>query len=228
MLIDFALTVISSAAVSLVLSGLLLWITKTWIGERLKGAIKDEYNTKLESHKAQVKAEFDTQLETHKARLKAGTDVEVERLKSSLSIVAAQQNTSFSQLHTRRVDVIANTYSRLKVLHDSVANYVKPFVSTGDKSKEERRAEVYAASQDFTPYFSQNQIFLTKGVTASVAKMNQELVSISNLFIYAIDLQDTPDVQQWIKITEKFDGSVKEALDGLEDELRSLLGDVKG
>ena len=62
MLTDFALTVISSAAVSLALSGLLLWITKTWIGERLKGAIKDEYNTKLESHKAQVKAEFDTQL----------------------------------------------------------------------------------------------------------------------------------------------------------------------
>lgn len=116
----------------------------------------------------------------------------------------------------------------MKVLHDSVANYVKPFVSTGDKSKEERRAEVYAASQDFTPYFSQNQIFLTKGVTASVAKMNQELVSISNEFIYAIDLPNTPDVQQWIKITEKFDGSVKEALDGLEDELRSLLGDVKG
>jgi hypothetical protein len=58
--------------------------------------------------------------------------------------------------------------------------------------------------------------------------MNQELVSISNVFIHAIDLPHTPDVQQWIKLTEKFDGSVKEALDGLENELRSLLGDVKG
>jgi hypothetical protein len=225
MISDFALTVISSAAVSAALSGLLLWITKTWIAERLKNAIKAEYDTKLESHKAQLKAEYDKQLETHKAQLKARSDVEIEQLKSSLNIAANQRNTTFSHLHTRRVDVIANTYAKLKKLHDCVANYVKPVELSGERSKEERRKDVVEASADFTPYYSQNQIFLSQPVAEAIRQMNQELISISNLFIFTVDLPPTPDFKQWIKITEKFEGSVKDALAGLEKQLRQLLGD---
>ncbi len=225
MISDFALTIISSAAVSAALSGLLLWITKTWIAERLKNAIKAEYDTKLESHKAQLKAEYDKQLETHKAQLKARSDVEIEQLKSSLNIAANQRNTTFSHLHTRRVDVIAKTYAKLKKLHDCVANYVKPHELSGERSKEERRNDVVDASADFTPYYSQNQIFLSQPVAEAIRQMNQELISISNLFIFTVDLPPTPDFQQWIKITEKFEGSVKDALAGLEKQLRQLLGD---
>ena len=61
--IDFAFTVLSSAAVSGALAGLLLWFTKAWIGERLKHAIKAEYDEKLESHKAQLRSEIDTALD---------------------------------------------------------------------------------------------------------------------------------------------------------------------
>lgn len=225
MLTDFAVTVISSAAVSAALSGLLLWLTKTWVSERLKNAIKAEYDTKLESHKAQLKAEFDKQIETHKAQLKAKSDVELEQLKSSLSIAASQRNTTFSQLHARRVDVIAHTYGKLKRLHDCVANYIKPFEATGERNREERRNEVVEASSDFTPYYSQNEIFLSQPVAEAIRHVNQELVSISNVYIFAVELPHTPDVQQWIKITEKFEGSVKEALSGLEKQLRQLLGD---
>ena len=225
MLTDFAITVISSAASSAVLSGLLLWLTKTWVSERLKNAIKAEYDTKLESHKAQLKAEYDKKVETHKAQLKAESDVELEKLKSSLNIAASQRNTTFNQLHTRRVDVIANTYAKLKYLHDCVANYIKPFVMTGEPSIEERRKAVYEASNDFTPYYSQNQIFLSQEVSEMISKVNQELISISNLYIFTIELQNTPNSAQWIEITEKFEGNVKVAVQGLEKQLRQLLGD---
>jgi hypothetical protein len=210
MISEFALTVISSVSSSAAVSGLLLWITKTWIAERLKNAIKAEYDTKLESHKAQ---------------LKARSDVEIEKLKSALNIAANQRNTTFSHLHTRRVDVIANTYAKLKKLHDCVANYVKPFELSGERSKEDRRKDVLEASADFTPYYSQNQIFLSQPVAEAIRQMNQELISVSNLFIYTVDLAPTPDFKHWIKITEKFEGSVKDALAGLEKQLRQLLGD---
>lgn len=225
MIFDFALTVMSSAAVSAALSGLLLWITKTWIAERLKHVIRAEYDSKLESHKAQLKAEYDKQLETHKAQLKARSEVEIEQLKSSLNIAANQRNTTFSHLHTRRVDVIANTYAKLKKLHDCVANYVKPLELSGEHSTEERRKDVFEASADFSPYYSQNQIFLSQPVAEVIRQMNQELISISNLFIFTVDLPPTPDFHQWIKITEKFEGNVKDALEGLEKQLRELLGD---
>ena len=225
MLTDFVVTVFLSSVVSSALSGLLLWITKTWLSEKLKNAIKNEYDTKLESHKAQIKAELDTQIETHKAQLKAKSDVELEQLKSTLSIAASQQNTTFLQLHTRRVDVIANTYGKLKHLHDCVANYIKPFEAQGEKSREDRRDMVVKASTDFTTYYSKNEIFLSQPVAARIRQVNQELVSISNVYIFAVELPPNPDVKEWIKITERFEGNVSVALSGLEKQLRQLLGD---
>lgn len=210
MFTDFVVTVISSAAVSVALSGLLVWLTKTWISERLKNAIKAEYDIKLESHKAQ---------------LKARSDVALEQLKSSLSIAANQRNVAFSQLHSRRVDIVADTYGRLMRLHESVADYIKPFEGVGERSREERRKDVVAASSEFTTYFLQNQIFLSQPVAQAIHEVNRELVTISTRYIYSVEFQEVPDFQQWITITEKFEGSVKEAVTGLEKQLRQLLGD---
>jgi len=222
---EFFITFISSAAVSASLAALLVWFTKAWISERLKNAIKAEYDIKLESHKAQLKAEYDSQLETHKAQLKARSDVEIEQLKSSLSIAASQRNTTFSQLHTRRVDVIANTYAKLKSLHDCVAKYIKSFEPNGERSKEDRFNDVSQASAEFTPYYSQNQIFLSQSVVEAIRQVNQDLISITNVYIHTVDLPPTPDVQQSIKVNEKLEGSVKFALGRLENQLRQLLGD---
>lgn len=222
---DFALTLISSAAVSAALVGLLLWLTKSWIGERLKSAIKAEYDTKLESHKAQLKAEYDQQLETHKAQLKSQADVELEKLKSSLAITAAQQNTTFSKLHDRRMDVIGNTFARLAKLHDCVTEYVKPVEMAGEKARAERRNEAVSAFNDFKPYFSQNRIFLPKDVADLIEKANLELVRITNQFTFMVDLAKQPDVQLWLKITEKLDNEFRQALSRLEEQLRAAIGD---
>lgn len=74
---DFVETVITSAAVSTLLAGALVWLTKNWIGERIKGAIKHEYDQKLESHKFQLKIQNERNLEL---------------LKSNLSDVSAEKN----------------------------------------------------------------------------------------------------------------------------------------
>lgn len=73
---DLAISIISSAAVSGLLSAGLIWLSKTWIAERMKNAIKHEYDEKLE---------------THKALLKAQSDVSLERLRCDLQIAATQQ-----------------------------------------------------------------------------------------------------------------------------------------
>lgn len=135
MIAEFATAIISSAAVSAALVAFMLWMTKAWVSERLKNAIKAEYDTKLESHKAQLKSEYDATLESHKAQLKARSDIEIEKLKSTLSITASQRNTSFSHLQTRRVDVIAVAYANLRRLHDSVGAYLNPFEAEGGPSR---------------------------------------------------------------------------------------------
>jgi len=70
----------------------ILWLSKNWISEKIKGRIKVEY---------------DSQLEILKAKLKSESDVEVERLKSQLSIAAAERQFRFSKLHEKRADAIA-------------------------------------------------------------------------------------------------------------------------
>ena len=108
---DFALQLISSAAVSALLTGALIWLTKSVIAERLKHAIKSEYDEKLE---------------THKAQLKAKSDVESERLRAQLSIAATEHQVRFLRLHEERALVIAKLYKLLAKVQWECTRYVGP------------------------------------------------------------------------------------------------------
>lgn len=66
---DFVTTVLASATVSAALTSALVWLAKSWIGERIKGAIQHEYNEKLESHKAKLEVEHDRDLEQLRSEL---------------------------------------------------------------------------------------------------------------------------------------------------------------
>lgn len=119
MLADFLFQVLSSAAVTTVLLGAVGWLLRSWLSERMKNAIRSEYDQKLETHKAQLKAE---------------SDVALEKLRADLSIAAAERQIQFSRLHEARAEVIAETYARLTELHTKLGDYVKIFEPAGDKS----------------------------------------------------------------------------------------------
>lgn len=57
--IAFLLSVVTSSAVA----GLIVFVSRTWIAERLRQAISHEYATKLEAHRMMLRAEYDTQIE---------------------------------------------------------------------------------------------------------------------------------------------------------------------
>ena len=57
-MLNSVVTILTSAGVSSVLTAGLLWISKTWMEERLKNSIKSEYDHKIEDHKAILKAEY--------------------------------------------------------------------------------------------------------------------------------------------------------------------------
>ncbi len=83
---DFAVVMLSSAGVSVVLTPALVWLLHTWIGERVRGAIQAEYAEKLESLRAQLQADAALKLETYRATLKGQGDAELEKLRASLAI----------------------------------------------------------------------------------------------------------------------------------------------
>lgn len=208
---DFIITVISSAAVSSVLAGLLIWLTKSWISERLKNAIKNEYDEKLETHKSQLKAQ---------------TDIEVEKLKSSLSIAAAEQGVKFSTLHKDRAEVIANTYALLKDVYRTMQDYVKIFEPAGDKPREERKQLAVDAHKAFSDYYPKKLIYLPSQTVTKLEEINGELVRTFNEFVFNIDYQQgAGDANKWNEIFTKMNGEMQDALKELENEFRKLLGD---
>lgn len=210
-LIDFVVQVITSAAVSTAISGALIWFFRLWISERLKSAIKNEYDQKLETHKAQLKAQ---------------SDVEIERLRSQLSIAATEHEVRFSRLHEKRGEVIAETYSLLQELHTRLTNYVAIMEMSGDPPREERRAKAVDAHKSFRDYYVKNLIFLPKTTAGKLSSIDQRSVQTFNEFVLSVDLaKGSGDATKWLEIFQRVKGEIKVALDELEDEFRQLLGD---
>ncbi len=209
----FFVQVMSSTIVSSLLVGAGVWVARSWITERLKTAIK---------------AEYDEKLETHKAELKAKSDVEIEKLRSDLAIAAAERHVRFANLHEMRAEVIAETYSRLADLHRKIANYVKIFEPAGDKPRNERRSEAADAHKEFMEYFARRVIFIPKATSAKLEKINQDLVSAYYKFFWSVDMtkgETTSGTDKWVEVFNSVNEDIAVALNDLQDDLRNLLGD---
>ena len=126
---DVITTIITSTCVSC----FIIWLSKAWISERLKNAIKNEYDQKLE---------------THKAQLQAANDIELEKLRSNLNILALERQIEYSKLYEKRADAITEVYSLLSDVYTWIQEYTKVFVPAGDHPIEERRRRATAGCID--------------------------------------------------------------------------------
>jgi hypothetical protein len=63
MAVNSLITVLSSVGLSGLLLAVLIWLSKSWVTERLKRAVEHEYAHKLETHKSQLRAEHELALE---------------------------------------------------------------------------------------------------------------------------------------------------------------------
>lgn len=209
----FLITVLASASVSSLLAVLLLFITKTWISERLKNSIRSEYDQKLE---------------THKAKLKADTQVEVEQLKAQLQIINKEHEVRYTRLHEKRAEIISESYTRLKNVHASLGNYVSIFEIAGGSSREERRQIATDAHDAFKNYYSTKLIFFPKKTAKMLEKIDHECVLSFNEFVHFVDepsARSRADLAKWMQISERVQGEIAEALINLENIFRKLLGD---
>ena len=210
---EFVTEVVTSAAVSAALTGLLLWLTKSWIAERLKNTIKNEYDQKLESHKAS---------------LKAASDVEVEKLKADLTILANERHIRFSKLHEIRAEVIVETYFLLKELYLAMADYVKLLESVGDKTREERLEVVVESLHKFKEFYKSKAIYLPKNLVDKLDYINNQLTYLSNIYTSNIDtMHGQNNGDQWLEVFETTKVQSKQSLIELEGEFRRLLGDAE-
>ena len=208
----FIWQLIASAGVSAALSSLLIWITKSWLSERLSQSIRSEYNQKLE---------------THKAQLKASSDVEIERLRSQLNISATEHQVRYAKMHEARAEAIAETYSLLKELYICLADYIKPFEPAGGVPREQRRERAHAALVKFKSYYPTKLIFLPSDVADHLAEIDMQLTRVFNEFFLGVEKAQaagSDDVTKWIEIVDRVNTEFQTAYKRLEAEFRKLIG----
>lgn len=208
---DFVVTWALSAAAG---AGLTVLILRTWVSEKIKGQIKSEYDEKLSTLQARLKNEYDAKLETHKAQLKARGDVEIEKLKSDLSIAAAQRQVRFSKLHERRAEVIEEIYKLLKEFLYSTVDYVWGEVKVPPEEREKKVAE---AAEALSALYQAKRIFLPRSAAEKVDQVYYELRHAS------IHFSDNREREN--EIFRRLDEVIKPAVEELETEFRTLLGD---
>jgi hypothetical protein len=220
---DFAVTLLSSASVSAALSGALVWLLRTWIGERLRSAIQAEYAEKLEILKAQLKAEADLKLENWRAALKGQADVELEKLRASLAIAAAARNAQYGGLVERRFEAIASVHGLLLRFHQAVHQLVQPNLFVRGPANEESSEAVYQTSVAFENAYPHKKIFLPKSLSDQIDHIRQSLVSNANL--YQMMVVPKQDYERHLEVYVRVSNELPKTIAALEAELRALMGD---
>jgi hypothetical protein len=94
----FVLSLLSAAGVSAALSGVVIWLARNWISERLKNSIKHEYDLKLSTVNAELRMQADLQT----AQLKASIEKEAEKIRFATSSIGESQKAAIA----RKLDAI--------------------------------------------------------------------------------------------------------------------------
>lgn len=224
---NFALQLISSAAVSALLTGALIWLTKSVIAERLKNAIKSEYDEKLE---------------THKAQLKAKSDVESERLRAELSIAATEHQVRFLRLHEERALVIAKLYKLFAKVQWECTRYVGPRewmveepldVRLSGIDRLQSRKATFEAMVSCYRYLDSHRIYLPYGTGQTLDNLIRQIwVRVEQTSAYVrgaeipslnINYQEAYESQK--DTLEYINNQFLQARRALEVDLRHILGD---
>jgi hypothetical protein len=203
----------SSGVTAAAVAGLVVWLWKTWISEKIRGQIQHEYSM---------------QLEMLKNKLKAEADVEIEKLRSQLSIAAAERQVRFTRLHEKRADVVAEVYAALRAALFAMANYVKFTEWAGEPSRKERGQEAADKANAFRSLYHTKRIFIPKDTATKIDSVDLEIVRSYNVFQFMVDqlsAANKHDMEAWRQAYETIDRLSKIALDELEIDFRRLLGE---
>ena len=132
---NFLLGLLTSAAAGTLLTATLAFLLRSWITERLKGAIRHEYDAKIEQLKADLKSQGDQHLTLMKA--------EIDRQAEKLRIAAA----SFSEVQkatiARKIEAVDHLWNAVRRARGKVPG----LITLTDVLTDEELADLSKSSQ---------------------------------------------------------------------------------
>lgn len=205
--------IIKSTSISFLLCAVLLWLTRTWLSERIKRSIKYEYDSKIELIRTILKLE---------------TEQTLERLKADLQLHQIRH----SKLIDQRAQVIKQLHEKIDILARNLYSLVKPLQFANEKSIEEKNDEVFQAGKDLEYFYRANMIFFPKNLCDQIVEIQKIMASGEHWFISGYRYSKNPvsskaaqQYSEWmLKACESFEKKVPPLKEAIEDEFRKLLG----
>jgi len=109
---EFAISLLSSAGVSVTLSAAVIWLARNWVSERIKNSIKHEYDLQLSVTNSKLKTQADFQV----AQLKASIEKEAEKIRFATSSIGESQKAAIS----RKLDGIDTLWAGILSARENV------------------------------------------------------------------------------------------------------------
>ena len=210
-------------------SGVLVFLFRNWISERLKDSIQHEYNEKLESYKAVLKSHYDEKLETHKAQLNSQSQTELARFQSQLAIAAAERNVQYSRVFEKTADIIAETYGKLLAMKNAADDYTQLMGTPSDSARQKIVEAFREKERDLMEYFLPRKIYIPKETAEKIwifsNAVNYATMQFTMAMAAARSQVREPDsygklFNNFIKTSDE----LPKLLEALENDFQHLLG----
>ena len=172
------------------------------------------------------------ELETFKSKLSQQAALSIEQSKHQLALKAAEHQVSFSRLHERRMELIADLYSQLVVATNAAQTYAAHDVPAGSSEWKERYSKTLDAVSALRDRAQSAKIYLPHAVSEQViAYANRLHAEVIGLAIYTrvsddkiSEIARQSQFAQSQQADRFFRDKLPMALLALEDEFHSLVG----
>ncbi len=155
---------------------------------------------------------------------------QIERLKADLRVEAFQRETTFSRMHEKQADVIADVYAKLHELFEAVSRLVA-ILESGETTKVELSERCRVAVSDFNEAFYPHRLYVPAPLDTEIKDFAGELVTIANDFMFGFHQEQSGKVHDWEKRKDywgdafnKVSDKANPVFNDLREKFRDLIG----
>lgn len=188
------ITILSSVGISALLSAALIFLAKSWMLERLKNAIKHEYDEKLETHKAQLK------------------------------LLEAERSIRLTRVFEKTAETIATTYAKLWAFHKAVEDCTQRGDHSDFAQNQELERNIQSKYADVLQYFLPHKIYFPKDTAKRIIYFLNTGQSASGAFRVILASKGNPDVtEKNYQRFDEYNKEFSELLTLLEEDFQKIL-----
>lgn len=195
--------------------GLIYFLLKTYLTEKIKGEIKNHYDLKLEAAKGEIKHEYDIKFETARKELEKK---------------ATEHQIQYSKLHIERTEKLRDIHEKLIETEKALEHFVHPSQGPGWTEDTEREKKAWTQYEELVDTILKRQIYFPTDLCNKVDSLTEEYKSVIVEMSVAKDMAklklsgDVSPYKTWIGQRDRLKGQIKVTRGLIEGEFRKLLG----